>query len=183
MYDIEQIRPLFIFIAKVGEKGFQLHPQHVGKHVISGRARSAIVPRMAACIGLKAPWCRWSIAPPGCPIVRFFRICSIRRWSKIDKSFVRDILHDGDDLALTAAVIGLARAFGRQVIAEGLESIEHGEILLQLGCEMAQGDFIAQPMSAADVPGWVAGFVVPAQWRVADASVCAHGLASALPPM
>ncbi|MCY1312694.1 hypothetical protein D9M70_631380 [compost metagenome] len=32
MYDIEQIRPLFVFIAKVGEKGFQLHPQHVGKH-------------------------------------------------------------------------------------------------------------------------------------------------------
>lgn len=101
---------------------------------------------------------------------------------KIDKSFVRDILHDGDDLALTTAVIGLARAFGRQVIAEGLESIEHGELLLQLGCEVAQGDFIAQPMPAADVPGWVRSFVAPAQWRVADSAVLGHGLASALAP-
>lgn len=101
---------------------------------------------------------------------------------KIDKSFVRDILHDGDDLALTTAVIGLARAFGRQVIAEGLDSIEHGELLLRLGCEVAQGDFIAPPMPAADVPGWVAGFVVPAQWRAADATAPGHGLGSALPP-
>lgn len=87
---------------------------------------------------------------------------------KIDKSFVRDILHDRDDLALTTAVIGLARAFGRQVIAEGLESIEHGLLLLQLGCEVAQGYFIARPMPPAEVPDWVAGFVAPTQWQTLD---------------
>lgn len=87
---------------------------------------------------------------------------------KIDKSFVRDILDDRDDLALTTAVIGLARAFGRQVIAEGLQSIEHGELLLRLGCEVAQGNFIARPMPPADVPAWVAGFVAPVQWQVLD---------------
>ncbi|MGY2341940.1 putative bifunctional diguanylate cyclase/phosphodiesterase [Pseudomonas sp. SDO5532_S415] len=87
---------------------------------------------------------------------------------KIDKSFVRDILHDRDDLALTTAIIGLARAFGRQVIAEGLESVEHGELLLQLGCEVAQGYFIARPMPPVEVPGWVAGFVAPPQWRSLD---------------
>ncbi|WP_212625202.1 GGDEF and EAL domain-containing protein [Pseudomonas sp. PP3] len=84
---------------------------------------------------------------------------------KIHKSFVQDILHDGDDLALTTAVIGLARAFGRQVIAEGLESIEHGELLLRLGCEVAQGYFIAHPMPSTEVTGWVEGFVAPLQWR------------------
>ncbi|MGE8188212.1 putative bifunctional diguanylate cyclase/phosphodiesterase [Pseudomonas sp. NPDC086278] len=87
---------------------------------------------------------------------------------KIDRSFVRDILHDRDDLALTTAVIGLARAFGREVIAEGLESVEHGELLLQLGCEVAQGYFIAPPMPPADVPRWVAGYVAPSQWQVFD---------------
>jgi diguanylate cyclase (GGDEF)-like protein len=86
---------------------------------------------------------------------------------KIDKSFVRDILHNRDDLALTTAVIGLARAFDRQVLAEGLESVEHGSLLLKLGCEVAQGYFISQPMPAAEVPDWVAGFVAPAQWQVA----------------
>ncbi|MGE8486283.1 MAG: putative bifunctional diguanylate cyclase/phosphodiesterase [Pseudomonas sp.] len=87
---------------------------------------------------------------------------------KIDKSFVRDILNDRDDLALTTAVIGLARAFGRQVIAEGLESLEHGELLLRLGCEVAQGYFIARPMPPAEVPAWVAGFVAPSQWQALD---------------
>jgi EAL domain-containing protein (putative c-di-GMP-specific phosphodiesterase class I) len=87
---------------------------------------------------------------------------------KIDKTFVRDMLEDRDDLALTTAVIGLARAFGRKVIAEGLESVEHGELLLKLGCEVAQGYFIARPMPPEDVPGWVAGFVVPPQWQMQD---------------
>lgn len=85
---------------------------------------------------------------------------------KIDKSFIRDILHDHDDLALTTAVIGLAKAFGRDVVAEGLESVEHGELLLQMGCEVAQGYFIARPMPAAEVLGWIEGFVAPAQWRL-----------------
>ena len=84
---------------------------------------------------------------------------------KIDKSFVRDILHDKDDLALTKAVIGLARAFGREVIAEGLETLEHGQLLMRMGCEVAQGYFIARPMPADDVPGWVEGFAPPPQWQ------------------
>ncbi|MNW17370.1 Oxygen sensor protein DosP [compost metagenome] len=65
-------------------------------------------------------------------------------------------------------MIGLARAFGRQVIAEGLESVEHGELLLRLGCEVAQGYFIARPMPSDEVPGWVAGFVAPSQWQALD---------------
>ncbi|KIH81932.1 putative bifunctional diguanylate cyclase/phosphodiesterase [Pseudomonas batumici] len=86
---------------------------------------------------------------------------------KIDRSFVRDILHDQDDLALTTAVIGLARAFGREVIAEGLESAEHGRLLMSLGCDVAQGYFIARPMSADEVPAWVEGFEPPGLWRSA----------------
>lgn len=84
---------------------------------------------------------------------------------KIDKTFIRDILIDRDDLALTQAVIGLARAFGRQVVAEGLDSLEHGQLLLRLGCEVAQGYFIARPMPPEQVPGWVKGFVSPPQWQ------------------
>uniref|UniRef100_E6QR57 Diguanylate cyclase/phosphodiesterase with PAS/PAC and GAF sensor(S) n=1 Tax=mine drainage metagenome TaxID=410659 RepID=E6QR57_9ZZZZ len=56
---------------------------------------------------------------------------------KIDQSFVRDMLGDPDDLAILDGVIGLATAFQRKVIAEGVETVEHGELLLQLGCELA----------------------------------------------
>ncbi|MNG77765.1 Cyclic di-GMP phosphodiesterase Gmr [compost metagenome] len=84
---------------------------------------------------------------------------------KIDKSFVRDILHDQDDLALTGGVIGLARAFGREVIAEGLESVEHGQVLMKLGCELAQGYCIARPMPVDCVEEWVAGYRQPEEWK------------------
>lgn len=78
---------------------------------------------------------------------------------KIDKSFVRDMLDDPDDLAILQGVIGLAMAFKRQVIAEGVETIEHGSALLQLGCELAQGYGISRPMLGDEIPGWMA------EWR------------------
>ncbi len=83
---------------------------------------------------------------------------------KIDQSFVRDMLDDPDDLAIVTGVIGLAAAFGREVIAEGVETTAHGLQLLALGCEMAQGYGIARPMPAADLPGWVARWRPDAAW-------------------
>jgi EAL domain-containing protein (putative c-di-GMP-specific phosphodiesterase class I) len=83
---------------------------------------------------------------------------------KIDQSFVRDMLDDPDDLAILEGVLGLAIAFRRQVIAEGVETVEHGEMLLQLGCELAQGYGIAHPMPAADFPGWAADWHPDPAW-------------------
>lgn len=73
---------------------------------------------------------------------------------KIDQSFVRDMLDDPEDLAILEGVMGLATAFRREAIAEGVETVAHGRMLLQLGCELAQGYGIAPPMPAADFPGW-----------------------------
>ena len=75
---------------------------------------------------------------------------------KIDQSFVRDMLWDSGDLAIVEGVIGLAAAFRRTVIAEGVETAEHGELLLRLGCDLAQGYGIARPMPAAGLPEWIA---------------------------
>jgi diguanylate cyclase (GGDEF)-like protein len=74
---------------------------------------------------------------------------------KIDQSFVRDMLDDPEDLAILEGVLGLATAFRREVIAEGVETIEHGSLLLQLGCEKAQGFVIAQPMPANELIDWM----------------------------
>jgi len=83
---------------------------------------------------------------------------------KIDQSFVRDMLDDPDDLNILEGVISLATAFHREVIAEGVETVEHGEMLLQLGCELGQGYGIARPMPAADFPAWAATWKPDAAW-------------------
>ncbi len=83
---------------------------------------------------------------------------------KIDRSFVLDMLDDPEDLAIVKGVIGLAAAFRRQVIAEGIETIEHGKLLLGLGCTLAQGYCIAKPMPAEEIPDWVAHWRPDSEW-------------------
>jgi diguanylate cyclase (GGDEF)-like protein/PAS domain S-box-containing protein len=83
---------------------------------------------------------------------------------KIDQSFVRDMLDDADDLAIIKGILGLANAFHRRVIAEGVETIAHGEILLAMGCELAQGYGIARPMPAAAIPDWIASWRPDSAW-------------------
>ncbi len=82
---------------------------------------------------------------------------------KIDQSFVGNMLHDPEDLAILEGVLGLANAFRRLPIAEGVETIAHGELLLRLGCELAQGFGIAHPMPADAMTDWIS------QWRPNEA--------------
>ncbi len=84
---------------------------------------------------------------------------------KIDQSFVRGMLNDPDDLSILDGVLGLAAAFNRQAIAEGVETLEHGALLLQLGCELGQGYGIARPMPAEKFPAWVAAWRVDPSWQ------------------
>lgn len=84
---------------------------------------------------------------------------------KIDQSFVRDMLNAPDDLAIVEGVVGLSTAFHRTVLAEGVETVVHGEMLLSLGCELAQGYGIARPMPAAELMGWVAAWRPYASWQ------------------
>jgi len=73
---------------------------------------------------------------------------------KIDQSFVQDMLWDAEDLSLVEGIIGLAGAFHRSVIAEGVETAEHGTMLLKLGCDLGQGYGIARPMPAEKLAEW-----------------------------
>lgn len=84
---------------------------------------------------------------------------------KIDQSFVRDMLDDPDDLAILEGVVSLAATFRRNVIAEGVETVEHGNMLLQLGCELAQGYGIARPMAADALPSWVEKWQPNSGWK------------------
>jgi diguanylate cyclase (GGDEF)-like protein/PAS domain S-box-containing protein len=85
---------------------------------------------------------------------------------KIDQTFIREMLENADDSAIVEAVIGLAKAFRRDVIAEGVETIPHGLALLKLGCQLAQGYGIARPMPAIDIPKWVSNWKADDSWQI-----------------
>lgn len=89
---------------------------------------------------------------------------------KIDQSFIRDMLKDPDDLAIVEGVIGLSKVFRRRVIAEGVETVEHGIALLGLGCDLAQGWGIARPMPADDFATWVRGWQPDPAWSAVSRS-------------
>jgi diguanylate cyclase (GGDEF)-like protein/hemerythrin-like metal-binding protein/PAS domain S-box-containing protein len=65
---------------------------------------------------------------------------------KIDQSFVRDMLEDKGDMAIVQGIIALARAFERQTVAEGIETEEHNQALLDMGCEFGQGYLFSKPV-------------------------------------
>ena len=73
---------------------------------------------------------------------------------KIDQSFIRGILDDKNSLLLTIAIIGLAKSFNREVIAEGVETVEQAKLLMRLGCDSAQGYGFAKPMPVEAVISW-----------------------------
>ncbi|WP_292045111.1 putative bifunctional diguanylate cyclase/phosphodiesterase [Massilia sp. UBA6681] len=93
--------------------------------------------------------------------LRYLKQLPARR-IKIDQGFVRDMLHDPDDLAILEGIIGMAAAFKREVVAEGVESDAHAAMLLQLGCLLAQGYGIARPMPPDALPAWLGGWRLPA---------------------
>ncbi|MBF0255301.1 MAG: EAL domain-containing protein [Gammaproteobacteria bacterium] len=83
---------------------------------------------------------------------------------KIDQTFVRDMLDDPDDLAILEGVLGMTRAFGLEAIAEGVETREHGEMLLQLDCLIGQGYGIGHPMPANKLPDWIKNWRPFPEW-------------------
>ncbi len=80
---------------------------------------------------------------------------------KVDKTFVHDMKENTEDISIIEGVISLARIFSRMVIAEGVETSEHGMLLVRLGCDFGQGYGIAKPMPAEEVPKWLAQFNTP----------------------
>ena len=83
---------------------------------------------------------------------------------KIDQSFVRDMIDDPDDYAIVEGVVGLAHAFRRDVVAEGVETREHGLMLLIMGCQVVQGYGVARPMPAELILQWAKDFRPFPEW-------------------
>jgi EAL domain-containing protein (putative c-di-GMP-specific phosphodiesterase class I) len=80
---------------------------------------------------------------------------------KIDRSFVRDCLHNPDDAAIVTAVLSMARSLRLKVVAEGVETAEQMAFLRERGCNEMQGYFFGTPRSAAAFADLV---TAPAAW-------------------
>jgi diguanylate cyclase (GGDEF)-like protein len=76
---------------------------------------------------------------------------------KIDRSFVRDLETEADDRALAAAVMGVARALGLTVVAEGVETAGQRDILVGMGCDAAQGFGYTPALPADALEAWLTG--------------------------
>jgi diguanylate cyclase len=74
---------------------------------------------------------------------------------KIDQSFVKHLCHDHDDAIIVRSVVDLGRNLGLQTVAEGVEDSETWDRLIELGCDVAQGHFLAQPMEAGLLDVWL----------------------------
>ena len=66
---------------------------------------------------------------------------------KIDRAFVTGLGDDQGDEAIVAGTVGLAHVLGVIVVAEGVETADQQEVLRELGCDLAQGDHFAKPLS------------------------------------
>ena len=66
---------------------------------------------------------------------------------KIDQSFVKGMADNRSDRLMVQSTIGLAHSLGRKVVAEGVEQAETLDLLIEMGCDIAQGFAIGRPMS------------------------------------
>lgn len=70
---------------------------------------------------------------------------------KIDRSFVANIMHDADAAAIVLVIISIARILKFKVIAEGVETEQQAQYLMQNDCDEAQGYLFGKPMPAEDL--------------------------------
>lgn len=73
---------------------------------------------------------------------------------KIDRSFVMDLEQSDDARAVAEAVVRLAHALGKKVVAEGVETTRQAKILQAMGCNQLQGYLFGKPMPAAELLSW-----------------------------
>jgi diguanylate cyclase (GGDEF)-like protein len=81
---------------------------------------------------------------------------------KIDQSFVRDLAHDEDARSIVQAIIAMAHALHKSVVAEGVETLVQANLLRTWGCNEAQGYYFSRPVTAAALEALMDKVRIPA---------------------
>jgi EAL domain-containing protein (putative c-di-GMP-specific phosphodiesterase class I) len=70
---------------------------------------------------------------------------------KIDQMFIANLLDNKVDVAITQAIIDVAHALDMRVVAEGVENVEHADLLQELGCDTIQGFYLSEALPRAEI--------------------------------
>ncbi len=158
------------FVAKLADalaRHTDVMPQRLELEILETAAIGDLNSASLVLAGCRALGVRFALDDfgTGYSSLAYFRNLSVDL-IKIDQSFVRDMLDDPNDLGIVDSVVRMAQAFNRPVIAEGVETLEHGSALLLLGCTLVQGYGVARPMPAHQLLGWMENWKTTAPWRV-----------------
>lgn len=74
---------------------------------------------------------------------------------KIDRMFVNELIKNESDRALVKSIITLADSLSVEVLAEGIESRQQEEVLINLGCDYAQGYYYSRPLPINQIPDFI----------------------------
>jgi diguanylate cyclase (GGDEF)-like protein len=74
---------------------------------------------------------------------------------KIDRSFVQHMHQRSDEFTIVRSMIDLGHNLGLEVVAEGVEHADHVELLIRLGCDLAQGYLFSRPLPLDDLLAWL----------------------------
>ncbi|MDB1124055.1 ABC transporter substrate binding protein [Vibrio algarum] len=85
---------------------------------------------------------------------------------KVDRSFVIDMLNNSTDMSILQGILGFCRAFEMTAIAEGVETLEHGLRLKEMGYHVAQGYGIGRPMPQEKLLDWIDAWTPPEEWNI-----------------
>ena len=86
---------------------------------------------------------------------------------KIDRSMIHDSLEDPDTLAIIEGILGMSRAFKARTVTKGVENIDQVFILLEMGCDLMQGNGLSRPLAAEAFEAWLADFHPDPCWQLA----------------
>ncbi|MGH8224897.1 MAG: EAL domain-containing protein, partial [Gammaproteobacteria bacterium] len=84
---------------------------------------------------------------------------------KLDQHFVRDLSTNPRNMAVIAGTVASSRLLEIDIVAEGVETVVHGLMLIRLGCGVLQGYALTPPLPEADFRGWLRGWQAPVAWR------------------
>lgn len=85
---------------------------------------------------------------------------------KVDQHFVRELPTDPRNMAVIAGTVTSSGLLEIDIIAEGVETVLHGLMLIRLGCNALQGYALTPPLPEADLRNWLSGWQTPAAWRL-----------------